>query len=75
MKNIVISYIYRGFVVFLKVPVIIIIRFSENHMVRENRVIYIIYNVGWWRGGKWFSSRFIFVFYLGKKYRMKHRSR
>ena len=33
MRNRVISYSFRGFEVFLEVPVIIIIRFSENNML------------------------------------------
>ena len=48
MGNRVISYSLRGFGVFLKVPLIIIIRFGENKVLGT---IYIdIYKFRWWTG-------------------------
>ena len=60
MRNRVISYSLRGFEVFLKVSVIIIIRFGKNNVLGT---IYI--NFGGGRRGE-YGSPFIFLFIIHK---------
>ena len=58
MGNRVISNSLRGFEEFLKVPMIIIIRFGENYVLGT---IYIDIHqfLGWAEEGTWFTSHFL----------------
>ena len=62
MGNRVISYSLRGFEVFLKVPVIIIIRFGENNVLGT---IYIdIYKFGGGRGEVHGPPHIVFLLFI-----------
>ena len=50
MGNRVISYWLKGFEVFLKIPVIIILRFGENNVLGTIYIISIYINFEWFAG-------------------------
>ena len=62
-------YSFRGFEVFLKVPVIIIIRLGENNVSGQiyiNKSQYILIEQ-WVDGDKWFTLHFSFTIIKTKK--------
>ena len=64
----VISYSLRRFEVFLKVPVVIMIRFGENNVLGPIYIdIYINFDVGLGGGGRtWFTLTLLCVLFIKK---------